>query len=263
MILSNNSSLFDYENQIDIISFLETKKYLKIKINDNKKEIFITPNILIKILTQADIYLYENISKLINFEIKYSNFSLLSKEELIWMKIPSYKIYFGIFGFNCCQIEGKEIEKISSMIFPSFKNMTPYIKVSLLKNSSIYLSKSNTFRSLYSDRNNLTNSLIMKNELMVTSNMINNSISVELIEVTDILGKSHKILKDHLDFAKEQLYLEKIDIKNVIIDFYDFPDNNLFSIHKKWLVKEKLIFPIQKKHYVISVAKIKMKNNKK
>ena len=263
MISSNNSSLFDYENQIDIISFLETKKYLKIKINDNKKEIFITPNISIKILTQADIYLYENISKLINFEIKYSNFSLLSKEELIWMKIPSYKIYFGIFGFNCCQIEGKEIEKISSMIFPSYKNMTPYIKISLLKNSSVYLSKSNTFRSLYSDRNNLTNSLIMKNELMVTSNMINNNISVELIEVTDILGKPHKIFKDHLDFAKEQLYLEKIDIKNVIIDFYDFPDNNLFSIHKKWLVKEKLIFPIQKKHYVISVAKVKMKNNKK
>ena len=171
MISSNNSSLFDDENQIDIISFICTKKYLKIKLNNNQKEILISPNILLKILTQADIYLYENISKLINFEIKYSNFSLLSKEELIWMKIPSYKIYFGIFGFNCCQIEGKEIVKISSMIFPSYENMTPYIKISLLKNSSVYLSKSNTFRSLYSDRNNLTNSLIMKNELMVTSNM--------------------------------------------------------------------------------------------
>ena len=182
-MISSNSSLIDYENQIDIISFITSKQYLKIKINNNKNEILISPNILLKILTQADIYLYENITKLINFNIKYSNFNLFSKEELIWMKIPSYKIYFGIFGFNHCKIEGKEIEKISSMIFPSFKNMTPYIKVSLLKNSSIYLSKSNTFRSLYSDRNNLTNSLIMKNELMVTSNMINNSISVELIEV--------------------------------------------------------------------------------
>ena len=55
-MISSNSSLIDYENQIDIISFITSKQYLKIKINNNKNEILISPNILLKILTQADIY---------------------------------------------------------------------------------------------------------------------------------------------------------------------------------------------------------------
>ena len=262
MNTSNSSSIVDFYEQIDILSFISSKKNLKVIFPNSKSQLLISPKNIIKILSQSEISLYEDITKLINFSINFTLKNLFSKEELIWMKIPSYKIYFGIFGFNFCNLEGKEIIKISSMIFSSYQNMAPYIKVSLIKNSSIYLSKSNTFRSLYSERN-VNNSLsLIKNELTVSSNIVNNT-SVELIDVHDILGNNHKIFKEQLDFVKEQLYLEKINLNNVIINFFDYPNNKLFSIHKKFLVKEKLILPNQKKHYIISVAKIKMKNNKK
>jgi len=261
-MISEDHSISDNYEDIDILSFISSKEKVKIKMTNNLNRILIPSKIILKIFTLSEISLYEDITKLINFEIIYENMKLFSKENLIWIKIPYYKIYFGIFGFNLCQIEVKDIIKISSMIFKSHNEMAPFIKVSLIKNSSIYLSQTNTFRSLYSERNNLTNSLI-KNELIISSNLINNNLSEELIEVTDILGKTHKILKDHLDFTKEQLYLEKINLKDVVIDFFDFPDNKLFTIHKKWLFKEKLIFPSKKKHYVISFAKIKMKNFKK
>ncbi len=136
--------------------------------------------------------------------------------------------------------------------------MNPYIKLTIKQNNLLNPQKS--IRRMNSDKYN--NSLI-KSELSITPNLIK-STSIELVNVTDIYDKNHKILKEHLDYAIEKIKNENIDINNIIINFFDFIDNKLFPINQKWLINDiQDSTPRNKKYYLISIAKIKIKNNMK
>ena len=193
--------------------------------------------------------------------IKSAKTILFSKNDLIWLKIDNYQIYFGIFGFDSCQLKVKDLKKISSMIFKKHKFMIPYIKLSIKKNN--FLNPKKRIRRVNSHKSNYNNNSLIKTELSINPNLIK-STSIELVNVTDIYDNNHKILKDHLDYAIEKIKNEQIDINNIIINFFDFIDNKLFPIKQKWLINEfKELTPRTRKHYLISIAKIKIKNNMK
>jgi hypothetical protein len=247
--------------QNKIISLLTKKDLIDIIIIDKFIPISIQTESFNKILIQSGMIDNKNISNYIYFykhNIKISQTISFSKNDLVWLKIENYQIYFGIFGFDSCQLKVKDLKKISSMIFKKYKFMNPYIKLTIKQNNLFNPQKS--IRRLNSDKYN--NSLI-KSELSITPNLIK-STSIELVNVTDIYDKNHKILKEHLDYAIEKIKNENIDINNIIINFFDFIDNKLFPINQKWLINDiQDSTPRNKKYYLISIAKIKIKNNMK
>ena len=243
-----------------IKALISNKKLIDITIVDRLIPISISIESFNKILIQSRLIYNKNISY-INFyksKIKCSQTISFSKNDLLWLKIDNYQIYFGIFGFDSCQLKVKDLKKISSMIFKKYKFMNPYIKLTIKQNNLLNPQKS--IRRLNSDKYN--NSLI-KSELSITPNLIK-STSIELVNVTDIYDKNHKILKEHLDYAIEKIKNENIDINNIIINFFDFPENKIFPIKKKWLINDfQELTPRNKNYYLISIAKIKIKNNMK
>ena len=139
--------------------------------------------------------------------------------------------------------------------------MIPYIKLSIKKNN--FLNPKKRIRRVNSHKSNYNNNSLIKTELSINPNLIK-STSIELVNVTDIYDNNHKILKDHLDYAIEKIKNEQIDINNIIINFFDFIDNKLFPIKQKWLINDfQELTPRTRKHYLISIAKIKIKNNMK
>ena len=247
-------------SQLIIKALISNKKLIDITIIDRLIPISIPIESFNKILIQSRLIYNKNISY-INFyksKIKCSQTISFSKNDLLWLKIDNYQIYFGIFGFDSCQLKVKDLKKISSMIFKKYKFMNPYIKLTIKQNNLFNPQKS--IRRLNSDKYN--NSLI-KSELSITPNLIK-STSIELVNVTDIYDKKHKILKEHLDYAIEKIKNENIDINNIVINFFDFIDNKLFPINQKWLINDiQDSTPRNKKYYLISIAKIKIKNNMK
>ena len=247
-------------SQLIIKALISNKKLIDITIIDRLIPISIPIESFNKILIQSRLIYNKNISY-INFyksKIKCSQTISFSKNDLLWLKIDNYQIYFGIFGFDSCQLKVKDLKKISSMIFKKYKFMNPYIKLTIKQNN--FLNPQKSIRRLNSDKYN--NSLI-KSELSITPNLIK-STSIELVNVTDIYDKKHKILKEHLDYAIEKIKNENIDINNIVINFFDFIDNKLFPINQKWLINDiQDSTPRNKKYYLISIAKIKIKNNMK
>ena len=247
-------------SQLIIKALISNKKLIDITIVDRLIPISISIESFNKILIQSRLIYNKNISY-INFyksKIKCSQTISFSKNDLLWLKIDNYQIYFGIFGFDSCQLKVKDLKKISSMIFKKYKFMNPYIKLTIKQNNLLNPQKS--IRRMNSDKYN--NSLI-KSELSITPNLIK-STSIELVNVTDIYDKNHKILKEHLDYAIEKIKNENIDINNIVINFFDFIDNKLFPINQKWLINDiQDSTPRNKKYYLISIAKIKIKNNMK
>ena len=246
-----------------INSLISKKKLLDITIFDTLIPISIAIESFNKILIQSRLIYNKNISY-INFyksKIKCSQTISFSKNDLLWLKIDNYQIYFGIFGFDSCQLKVKDLKKISSMIFKKHKFMIPYIKLSIKKNN--FLNPKKRIRRVNSHKSNYNNNSLIKTELSINPNLIK-STSIELVNVTDIYDKNHKILKEHLDYAIEKIKNENIDINNIIINFFDFIDNKLFPIKQKWLINDfQELTPRTRKHYLISIAKIKIKNNMK
>ena len=247
-------------SQLIIKALISNKKLIDIIIVDRLIPISIPIESFNKILIQSRLIYNKNISY-INFyksKIKCSQTISFSKNDLLWLKIDNYQIYFGIFGFDSCQLKVKDLKKISSMIFKKYKFMNPYIKLTIKQNNLLNPQKS--IRRLNSDKYN--NSLI-KSELSITPNLIK-STSIELVNVTDIYDKNHKILKEHLDYAIEKIKNENIDINNIVINFFDFIYNKIFPINQKWLINDiQDSTPRNKKYYLISIAKVKIKNNMK
>jgi hypothetical protein len=250
--------------QNKIISLLTKKDLIDIIIIDKFIPISIQTESFNKILIQSGMIDNKNISNYIYFykhNIKISQTISFSKNDLVWLKIENYQIYFGIFGFDSCQLKVKDLKKISSMIFKTHKLMIPYINLSLKKNNNLNLKKPK--RRVQSDILNFNNNSLIKNELSINPNLIQ-STSIEFVDVTDIYDKNHKILKEHLDYAIEKIKNENIDINNIIINFFDFPENKIFPIKKKWLINDfQELTPRNKNYYLISIAKIKIKNNMK
>ena len=244
-----NSIIFDQSN-LNSNSF--PKDIIIIYLKNTIHPLSISLNSMKKIINQSKISIQE--LNYINFKINLS----LNKKELQWEKLHKYKIYFGIFGFDSCIISVKDIKKISSMIFKSYKSMIPYIKISIRKNALI--SNFNTLNSLNSDKFNYNSS--NKSESSINP-LLNPSSSIELIEVTDINNNIHKVLKENLNYAIEKINKENINLNNIVINFYDFPNYKLFPINKKWLkIDKQEIKKSIKKHYLISIARIKLKNIK-
>ena len=250
-------------SQLIIKALISNKKLIDITIVDRLIPISIPIESFNKILIQSRLIYNKNISY-INFyksKIKCSQTISFSKNDLVWLKIENYQIYFGIFGFDSCQLKVKDLKKISSMIFKTHKLMIPYINLSLKKNNNLNLKKPK--RRVQSDILNFNNNSLIKNELSINPNLIQ-STSIEFVDVTDIYDKNHKILKEHIDYAIEKIKNENIDINNIIINFFDFPENKIFPIKKKWLINDfQELTPRTRKHYLISIAKIKIKNNMK
>ncbi len=250
-------------SQLIIKALISNKKPIDITIVDRLIPISIPIESFNKILIQSRLIYNKNISY-INFyksKIKCSQTISFSKNDLLWLKIDNYQIYFGIFGFDSCQLKVKDLKKISSMIFKKHKFMIPYIKLSIKKNN--FLNPKKRIRRVNSHKSNYNNNSLIKTELSINPNLIK-STSIELVNVTDIYDNNHKILKDHLDYAIEKIKNEQIDINNIIINFFDFIDNKLFPIKQKWLINDfQELTPRTRKHYLISIAKIKIKNNMK
>ena len=68
MNTSNSSSIVDFYEQIDILSFISSKKNLKVIFPNSKSQLLISPKNIIKILSQSEISLYEDITKLIKLK---------------------------------------------------------------------------------------------------------------------------------------------------------------------------------------------------